>query len=104
MKKVFFMAEGFGMYTKGIKDKKEATELMRKEAQKEFDIDPKYFGDYFNFKPDEITEDSVVESNYFQHRNKDCEGETIGNDNICYHCGEPINGSGRKCFAFFSKD
>ena len=103
MKKILFMAEGSGIYTKGIKDKQEAITLMKKEAQKEFDISPGEWGEWYSFSPEDIHSNSVVESHYFQHRNKLCEGETIGNDGTCYHCGEQIESSGRKCFAFFAK-
>lgn len=97
------MAEGFGMYTKGIKNKKEAVRLMRKEAEDEYKLDPKSWEDYYSFDIEKIDMISVVETRYYQHRNKKCEGETIGEDSICYHCGENIESNGRKCFAFFAE-
>ena len=101
MKKVLYLTEGIGLYTKGVKDKKEAAKLMREEAQREFDVylaTGSDWGTDFNFLPEDITEESVKEDWYYQHRS--CDSETIGDDGICFQCGEPCGTGGRKCFSF----
>lgn len=97
------MGECAGIYTKGIKDKDEAIRLMREDAEREYDISPSQWKDYYSFSPEDITDKTVKETRYYQHRNKFCEGETIGDDGVCYHCGEVLENNGRKTFAFFAE-
>lgn len=91
------MSEGLGLYTKGFKDKASATKAMRKEAEREWASDEGWGEEYFQFKPDDITEESVVETRYYYHRA--CEIDSIG-DNVCYECGETCGTNGRRTFAF----
>jgi hypothetical protein len=100
MKRVIFMAEGMGMYVKGFKNKSESVKAMRLEAETEEMLDMLEWGDYYKFSPKDITEDTVKETRYRQHRY--CETETVGDDDICYECGEPCGTSGRMTFAYFA--
>lgn len=101
MTKVLYMFDGVGMYVKGAKTKDHAVKLMRAEAEKEFAVYEKIgenWEDDYTFLPDEITNDTVKATRYFQHRK--CNVETIGDDNYCIECGEPCGAGGRVCFAF----
>lgn len=102
MKKVLYMTEGFGLYTKGIKEKSEAVQAMRKEAQHEHDLDPESWGNWYKFSPEDIKDESVKQLWYFQCRR--CDTETIGNDNICHECGETCGTNGRRTFAFITNN
>ena len=101
MRKVIFMGEGLGVYTKGYFDKPSAVIAMRKAAERDKALDGNEWEDYYKFQPEEITDESVKETRYYQHRR--CEGETVGDDNICYHCSDSINSGGRPTYAFFAK-
>lgn len=100
MKKILYMAEGAGMYTKGFKEKQQAVDAMRKDAQHEHDLNPYEWSNYYKFAPSDITLDTVKETWYYQHRS--CESESIGDENDCYECGEPCGTGGRRTFAFIS--
>lgn len=104
MKKVLYLTEGMGMYTKGVKTKEEAVRLMREEAQRELDVYKVIKSNWdkdFSYLPEDITEETVELTWYYQHRV--CESETIGDDNICFQCGEPCGAGGRQCYAFIIK-
>lgn len=101
MKKILFMGEGAGLYTKGFMEKSKAVFAMRREAQREYDISPIMWDEYYHFTPEQITEESVVLTWYYQHRS--CGTETIGDDNICFECGESCGTRGRRTFAFISE-
>lgn len=93
-----FLRENAGLYTKGAKDKAQAVKSMREIAQKEYDIDPILWEKSYHFKPEDITEETVKDTRYYQCRR--CDVETIGDDNICFDCGEPVGTTGRRTFAF----
>lgn len=95
------MAESSGLYTKGVKEKSEAVQLMRAEVAREQEVYKKINHPWdYPFTAEDITDESVKETRYYQH--KACEGETVGDDNDCYHCGETCGTGGRKTFAFIN--
>lgn len=99
MKKVLWLGESMGLYTKGFFNKEDAVKAIRAEAQKEHDTSPEQWGNYYSFSPSEITDETVKSTWYYQHRQ--CESESIGDDNTCHECGEPCGTNGRPTFAFF---
>lgn len=98
--KVCYLKEGIGLYTKGTKIKEEAVKAMYEDALHEFNIDKLDWYDTYSFLPEDITNESVIETWYFQCRK--CDMETIGDDNLCYECGEPCGTNGRKTFEFIN--
>lgn len=100
--KVFKFRDGCGLYTKGYRDKKSATAAMRHAAESTKAENVGHWEDWYSYQPEEITEETVVETAYRQHRA--CETETVGDDDTCCDCGEPCGTNGRKTYAFFSKN
>lgn len=96
--KVNYLFEGLGMYTKGTKNKEKAVKAMYEDAIAEYNLDKIYWNDTYSFLPEEITNESVIETWYYQCRK--CGIETIGDDNICYECGESCGTNGRRTFEF----
>ena len=94
------MAEGSGVFTKGYTDKASAVDAMRKAAERDKALDSDEWDEYYKFQPEEITDESVEETRYRRHRR--CEGETVGDDFICYHCSESLSSNGRLTYAFFA--
>lgn len=95
---VLVFSEGYGMYTKGTKDKAEAVKAMQEYARHEYEIDPDEWLSDNKFHPIEISELTVEATRYYKCR--DCSGDTIGDDNLCFECGDTIGTVGRHCFAF----
>lgn len=93
------MHEKAGVYTKGCKTKEQAVELMRKTLQKEVEDFGPHWYEYYSFGPEQITVESVQETRLYHHRI--CEVDSIGDDNVCYECGESLNAKGRTTFAYF---
>lgn len=101
MEKVLWLAKSFGLYTKGVKEKTEAVRLIRAEVEHEQKVYEKIGSPWdYPFSGEDITDESVKETRYYQH--KSCGGETIGDENSCYHCGEPCGTGGRKTFAYIT--
>lgn len=93
-------SEGVGMYTKGIKNLEEAVVAMREYATHEKSLDPEAWGEYQAYDPNTVTTETVKKTWYYQCRKCNA-GDTVGDDNLCYECGEPIGtGSGRQTFMF----
>lgn len=94
------MHERAGVYTKGVKTREQAVEVMRKEVEKEKAAYGKEWDEYYSFGPENITMESVQETRLWKHRI--CEVDSIGDDNVCYGCSESLNAKGRPTFAYFA--
>ena len=105
--KVLEFSEGVGMYTKGAKTLEDAVKAMREYALREQALDPESWSDNPNqgYDPNTVTAETVEQTWYYQCRRKDCGvGDTVGDDNTCFNCGELIgNGAGRRTFMFLVK-
>jgi len=100
--RVFEFSEGRGMYTKGTRNFDEAVIAMRGYAMHEQALDPLAWADNSNqsYDPKTVTKETVKEMRYWTC--KDCGVSTIGDENICFECNDPIQGVGRLTFAFFA--
>ena len=101
MKKILYLSENEGLYVKGFKDKESAVKAMREDAEHEKSLDEGFWNEIYKFQPEDITMESVIETRYYQHRF--CETESIGDDGMCYSCGEPCGTGGRWTYAYFAK-
>lgn len=96
--RVYAFSEGYGMYTKGTKNKAEAVKAMQDYAWEDYRVDPDDWMSFQKYHPKEVTEETVEATRYYKC--KACSVDTIGDDNMCFECGEIVGTVGRHCFAF----
>lgn len=80
------LAENMGYFTFRCKDKKQAQKLMQ-------EISDGYDGD-------KIDINKIEEERMYYHKSG-CQMYTIGDDNICFECGETVGTVGRRTFVYY---